>query len=62
VSDGPQFLDVFPIPISLSDTVNELKEAIQAKKPSFNNVDAESLRLWKVNYQFVLVCNSDFVW
>jgi Crinkler effector protein N-terminal domain len=28
--------------------MNELKEAIPAKKPSFKNIDADLLQLWKV--------------
>lgn len=39
---------VFPVRVKLSDTIFELQEAIQERKPSFKNIDADSLELRKV--------------
>ena len=38
----------FLVRINLSNTIADLKEAIQAKKPSFQKIDPASLQLWKV--------------
>jgi hypothetical protein len=32
-----------------TDTVFEMKEAIVSEKPSFKQIDADALRLWKVS-------------
>ena len=38
----------FLVRINPSNTIADLKEAIQAKKPSFQKIDPASLQLWKV--------------
>lgn len=40
---------VFVVRIKPSNTIDDLKEAIQAKKPSFQQIDSDSLQLWKVS-------------
>lgn len=45
---------IFAIRVSLSDSVIELKEAIHKKMPSFQHINANSLRPWKVG-EIVLV-------
>ena len=38
----------FVVRIKPSNTIADLKKAIRAKKPSFQQIDADSLQLWKV--------------
>ncbi|KIJ36134.1 hypothetical protein M422DRAFT_261460 [Sphaerobolus stellatus SS14] len=38
----------FPLQISLSDTIGELKEQIKAKKRHLSGIDADELSLWVV--------------
>lgn len=49
---------IFTIRVSLSNTVIELKDAVHKKKPSFRNINANSLRPRKVG-EIVLVRHSD---
>jgi len=38
----------FVVRIKPSNTISDLRKAIKAEKPSFQKIDADSLRLWKV--------------
>ncbi|KAG1792983.1 uncharacterized protein HD556DRAFT_1527757 [Suillus plorans] len=41
--------NIFPVKIALTDTVGNLKELIKENKPAFRDLDADTLRLWKVD-------------
>ena len=58
---GDELDRVFQVQIELSDPIYSLKEAIRAKKPSFEPIATDGLILWKVgeSYWCTLVCRSD---
>jgi len=48
LGDDPN--DIFPVEIDSSKSIGNLKDVIKAKKsPTFNNISADKLRLWKVS-------------
>ncbi|KAF9946255.1 hypothetical protein BGZ70_003311, partial [Mortierella alpina] len=49
--DGEAPSRAFPVSISFTETVGDLKDLIKAKKPNdFSDIDADKLTLWRVSY------------
>jgi Crinkler effector protein N-terminal domain len=57
---GDQFNSIFPVNVQPSATIGQLKESIHAKKPSFRDIPADSLNLWKVGELLLHVINAKF--
>ncbi|KAF9944278.1 hypothetical protein BGZ65_012309, partial [Modicella reniformis] len=52
--DGEATSNAFSVKIALSDTVDDLKEAIKTKKsPRFDDVAADELILWRVSHPVI---------
>ena len=47
LSDRPT--QIFPVQVAPSDSVGTLKKAIKGEKKAFEDIDADSLNLWKVS-------------
>jgi len=46
---GDELKRAFTVRMEPTDTVSHLKEAIRSQKPSFKEIDADALQLWKVS-------------
>ncbi|KAG0220672.1 hypothetical protein BGW42_000215, partial [Actinomortierella wolfii] len=52
--DGESTSSAFPVSVSTTTTIGELKELIKVKKANdFEDVDADKLTLWRVNYPVI---------